>query len=103
MALDATTQRRWLGAAALLAALAMIVAGQTVIAGRLSAVGFLIYWLVCLGFTGVAIVVALIDLCANQRRLFDEQQKLVQTTLKDIETEARKKPAPSKSNGRQDD
>jgi hypothetical protein len=98
MALDATARRRWLGAAALLGALAMVVAGQSVLAGRLNAVAFFAYWLVCLGLTGAAIVVAVLDVRAIQRKILGEQRNFVQSTLKEIENEARKKSPPSNSN-----
>ena len=78
-------RRRWFGTAFLLAAIAMLVAGETALKGRLSAVGFLAYWLVCFGFTGLAMVVAFIDLRAVRSRIRDEQRDLIETTLKEIE------------------
>ncbi|MGA2864337.1 MAG: hypothetical protein ABSF95_07600 [Verrucomicrobiota bacterium] len=92
MALDATARRRWFGALVLAVALAMLIAGQTVLRGGLSALGFMFYWLVCLVLTGLAIVVALRDLRALRRRNLEEQRNLFQATLKQIATEARTKP-----------
>ena len=43
MALNATTRRRWVGVVALLAALGMLVAGQTVLEGRLQGGAYLLY------------------------------------------------------------
>jgi hypothetical protein len=92
MALDATTRRRWLGALVLLAALGMLVGGETVLKGKLENVGFIFYWLVCFGLTGLAIVIAFLDARALRRRTHQEQHDLFETTLKEIETEAKARP-----------
>jgi hypothetical protein len=100
MGLDATGRRRWFGALALLAALAMLVAGETVLDGRLGAMAFLLYWLVCVVITGLAILVAFADVKSLARRTHREQLELLQDTLKEIETEARRKsqqPPPGKT------
>ncbi len=89
MALDATARRRWFGAVVLLAALAMLICGETVLQGRLRGLTFIGYWLVCFVFTGLAIVVAFLDAQALQRRTRQEQRDLFEATLKQIETEAR--------------
>jgi hypothetical protein len=91
MALDATARRRWVGAAVLLAALAMLISGQTVLKGRLGALAFIVYWLFCFGLTGLAILIALLDARALQLRTRREQRDLFEATLKEIETEARNK------------
>ena len=92
MALDATARRRLFGALVLALALAMLIAGETVLRGRLNALEFMFYWLVCLVLTGLAIVVALRDLRALRRRNLEEQRNLFQATLKQIATEARARP-----------
>jgi hypothetical protein len=92
MALDATTRRRWFGALVLLAALGMLIGGETVLKGKLENLAFIFYWLVCFGFTGLAILIAILDARALQRRTRQEQHDLFQTTLKQIETEAKAKP-----------
>ena len=89
MALDATARRRWFGAVVLLAALGMLICGETVLKGKLGDLTFIGYWLVCFGFTGLAIVVAFLDARALQRRTRQEQRDLFEATLKQIETEAR--------------
>ena len=88
MGLNATARRRWLGALALLAALAMLVLGETVLEGKLGPLAFLIYWLVCSVLTGAAIVVAFADARAVAQRTQREHRELLENTLKDIETEA---------------
>jgi membrane protein implicated in regulation of membrane protease activity len=92
MGLDATARRRWLGALMLLTALGMLVAGETVLKNRLKDLAFLLYWLLCFAFTSLAIVMAYLDVRALQRRTRREAHELLQTTLKDIQTEARSKP-----------
>ena len=99
MALDATARRRWLGATALLAALAMVVAGETFLPGHLGPGGFLVFWLVCLGFTMVAIFVAVLDFRSIQRKIVNEQRNFVQSTLNEIASDVRRKPRPPESNG----
>ena len=56
MALDVTARRRWFGVIVLLAALGMLICGETVLEGRLGNLAFFTYWLVCFGFTGLAIL-----------------------------------------------
>ena len=68
MALDATARRRWLGALILLAALGMLIGGETVLEGKLGGLAFVFYWLVCFALTGLAIVVAFLDARALQRQ-----------------------------------
>jgi len=92
MALDATARRRWFGALVLLAALGMLIGGETVLKGRLGNLAFIFYWLICLGLTGLAILIAFLDARALQRRTRQEQRELFETTLKEIETEAKAKP-----------
>ena len=92
MALDATARRRWFGAVMLLAALAMLVCGETLLKERLSPIASLIFWLVCLVFTSLAIIVALLDARALQRRIRQEQRELFESTLKKIQAEAQSKP-----------
>ena len=94
MALDTTARRRWFGAVVLLAALAMLICGQTVLKGRLGALAFIVYWLFCFGLTGLAILIALLDARALQRRTRREQRDLFESTLKEIEAEARNKSLP---------
>ena len=92
MGLDATRRRRWFGVLVLVAALAMLVSGQTILKDRLTDPSiFLIYWLICFGCTGLAIFVAFLDVRALQRRTREEQRHLVHRTLKEIETDATEK------------
>ena len=94
MALDATARRRWFGVIALAAALAMLLGGQTLLKEKLKNLTFVCYWLVCFGFTCLAILVALWDARALRRRTSREQRELFEATLEEIKTKARTKPRP---------
>ena len=87
MGLDATARRRWFGAGSLSAAVVMLIVGETVLKGHLVDLGFIVYWLICFGFTGLAILSAFLDARAARRRIRDEHRKLLETTLEKIEVE----------------
>jgi membrane protein implicated in regulation of membrane protease activity len=99
MASNATARRRWLGILFLGCAALMLVAGQTILQNCLRDLAFLAYWIVCFGFTGLAVAVALLDARANRHRLRDERRALLQTTLKDIQSAAQKR---QRAKGKQD-
>lgn len=92
MVLDAAARRRWFGALVLIAALGMLIGGETVLKEKLGGLGFMLYWLVCFVFTGVAILFAFLDARALQRQTRREQHDLFETTLKEIQTEAKARP-----------
>ena len=89
MGFDATMRRRWLGIAVLIAALGMLIAGETVLQGRLQNVTFVLYWLLCLILTTAAIIIAFLDARALRQQTREEARDLLQTTLKEIETDAK--------------
>ena len=91
MALDATARRRWFGALVLIAALGMLIGGETVLKGKLRGVGFMFYWLACLAFTCLAILIAVLDARALRRQIHEAQHELFDATLKQIETDAKAK------------
>jgi membrane protein implicated in regulation of membrane protease activity len=94
MVLDATARRRLLGTLVLLAALGMLIGGETILKEKLHNLVFIIYWLVCFCCTGLAILVAMLDARALRRRTHQEQHELFEATLKQIETEAKTRPLP---------
>ena len=93
MAWDATARRRWFGAAFLFAALAMLIGGETLLKGKLGNVAFIVFWLICFGFTGLALLVAFLDARALRSRIREDQRELLQTTLHKIESEAKDNPS----------
>lgn len=91
MALDATMKRRLVGTLFLLVALGMLIAGETVLKNRLGANASALYWLGCFVFTMLAIITALRDVRALSEKAVKEQRGLLDATLHDIETDARRK------------
>jgi hypothetical protein len=91
MGVDATKRRRRFGALMLLAALGMLVAGQTILKNRLKDFGFLVYWLFCFIFTGAAIVAAFLDARSLQRRSRREARELIETTFTQIQKDAKER------------
>jgi hypothetical protein len=92
MVLNRTRRRRWVGGAALLLALALLVGGETVLKGRFGNLQLLVYWMLCFGLTGVAITMAFLDVRALQRQTRKEQRDLFHATLQDISTDAARRP-----------
>jgi membrane protein implicated in regulation of membrane protease activity len=88
---NSKTLRRCFGALCLLAAIAMLVAGETVLKGRLSALGFVAYWLVCFVVTVLAIYAALLDARAVRLETQAEQRALFESTLQKIQAEKARK------------
>ncbi len=102
MGLDPTTSRRWTGAVILLAAVGMVVCGETVLRDRMDPFTTLFYWTWCLVLTSLAIAVALLDVRAVRNRTRREERALFEATLKKIqsELEARPRPPDRSGNGR---
>ena len=99
MDLGPTARRRWFGAIVLAAALLMLILGETALKGKMSDFAFVAYWLACFVLTALAIVVAFRDVKAVQNQVRSEQRTLLESTLKDIESEARNRDKQAKRNG----
>jgi hypothetical protein len=100
MALDPTKSRRWVGAILVLAAVAMVICGETVLRDRMGPLATLAYWMGCLVLTSLAILVALLDLRALRNRTRLEERALFETTLKKIQSELETRPRPPNQSGR---
>ncbi|HMP83965.1 MAG TPA: hypothetical protein PKA41_14800 [Verrucomicrobiota bacterium] len=85
MILEHKTRRRWFGLLCLLAAAAMLIIGEVALKGRLSAAGFLFYWLGCFGFTVLAVIAALIDIRSARLQNRRAQRELMEQTFGNIE------------------
>ena len=83
----ADARRRWFGTLFLIVAGGMLIWGQTLLKPHLRDLAFVIYWLVCLVFTGLAMVTALLDVRAVRRRTRDQQRELFRHTLDDIKSD----------------
>jgi hypothetical protein len=77
------SRRRWFGLLFLLLALGMVVWGQTWLQPHLRGLGFVVYWLVCLGWTLSALIIALADARATRRQLRQKQADLLREALGD--------------------
>jgi hypothetical protein len=82
---SAEARRRWFGLFFLVAAAGLLVWGQTILRPRLTGLTFVIYWLICFVLTGLAIVIAIVDLRATRRRSREEQRHLLERAWRDIE------------------
>ena len=85
------SRRRWFGVFFLIIAAGMLIWGQTFLKPFLEGVGFVIYWLACMGFTGLAMLTALLDVWAVRRRTRDQQQDLIRHIFDDGESAGEKK------------
>lgn len=86
---NAKARRRSFGALCLLASVGMLVAGETVLKGRLSSAGFLLYWTGCFFITALAAMAALLDVAQVRAESRKEQRVLFEETLRKIESEKR--------------
>lgn len=86
---DSKSRRRKIGTVCIAIALLMLIAGETVLKGRLSGVPMLCYWLGCFVFTAIAACAALIDAARVGIESRDAQKNLVEDTIKEIENEKR--------------
>src|SRR5213596_2472607 len=76
-ATPADARRRWFSVFFLIIAAGMLIWGQTLLKPYLEGVGFVIYWLACMGFTALAMLTALLDIWAVRRRTRDQQRDLL--------------------------
>ncbi len=100
MLTSADARRRWFGALFIVLAGGMLIWGQTVLKSSLRGGGFLIYWLVCFGFTSLAMVVALLDIRAVRKRVREEQHHLFNQAFdgsRELAGKSKASPIPTKS------
>ena len=81
--------RRWFGGICLLAAIVMLIGGETLLKNRLPPLGLVVYWSICFILTGIAAVVAVIDASRVRAEQRDAQRTLIENTLQEIEREKR--------------
>jgi hypothetical protein len=82
----ADIRRRWFGVFFLLIAAGMLIWGQTILKPYLEGIGFVVYWLSCMAFTGLALVTALLDIWAVRRRTREQQRDLLQRIFDEAES-----------------
>lgn len=87
-------RRRWFGLFYLLIAGGLLIWGQTILEPHLGrGIWFVLYWLTCLIFTGLAILTALLDLVVVRYRSKKERSDLLKQT--GVETQKTSKQNPT--------
>src|SRR5579863_3184270 len=79
-----STTLRWLATACLAVSVGMVVVGESLLKDRLRAEAFIYYWLVCIVFTFLTMMIALVDYWMVRRRMHREQKQLFQEALQAI-------------------
>lgn len=69
----------------LAAALLMLLAGETLLKGRLEGLSFIVYWLGCFLFTILTMMMAFLDLAALRRDTREDHRALLEQTVQEIE------------------
>jgi len=82
---NAKARRRWFGASCLLAAIAMLIVGETLLDEHLAGIWFIGYWFACFIFTVLAICAAMLDARALRREIRQEHSDLIKSTFSGIE------------------
>jgi hypothetical protein len=70
----------------------LLIAGQTVLKHALDKLPFILYWLACFLFTGLAVLFSFKDVAGVQQQAREEQRELLDETIREI---ARQKEARS--------
>lgn len=96
----ATARRRWFGTLFLVLAAGLLIWGQTLLKPYLHGSVFVLYWLGCFVFTGLAMFVALLDIRAMRRQTRRAQRELIERTLLEIETEREKRTGQTRASAR---
>ena len=95
MTLNSKFLRRTFGSLCLLAAVAMLAAGETNPAPDASRGASVGYWLACFAFAVLALGAAMLDLRAVRREARAVQRNLLEDALHEIEAEKRRRQAGS--------
>lgn len=85
MSLKPEQRRRWMGGIILAVAALMLIAGETLLKGRLSPLLMLAYWLACFGLAAVAMIYAVLDASAVARQTSEARRELAARTIREIE------------------
>jgi membrane protein implicated in regulation of membrane protease activity len=68
----------------LIISVVMLILGETLLRSSLSKVPFILYWMVCFAFTGMAILFAFLDVAGVQRQAREQQRELLEKTIREI-------------------
>jgi hypothetical protein len=68
----------------LIIAVLMLILGETFLRQSLGKVPFVLYWMACFVFTGMAILFAFLDVAGVQRQAREQQRELLEKTIREI-------------------
>ena len=83
----------------LIISLGMLILGETLLRSSLSKGSFIVYWMVCIVVTFMAIVFAFLDVAGVQRQAREEQRELLEKTIREIARQKEAKAGRSTSAG----
>lgn len=72
-------------------AVVMLVLGETLLRQSLTKLAFVLYWLVCLVCTALAILFAFLDVNGIQRQAREQQRELLEKTIQQIARQKQEK------------
>jgi hypothetical protein len=72
------------GMICLIISVVMLIVGETVLRTSLGKVPFVLYWMVCFLFTGLAMIFAFLDVFGVQRQAREQQRELLEKTIQEI-------------------
>ncbi len=78
------TTLRWLASATLSSSVAMVAVGEFLLKNRLHAEVFIYYWMVCIAFTFITMMLALADFWLVRRRMHRRQRELLAEALEAV-------------------
>lgn len=86
-------RRRWFGAFFLICSGGMLIWGATLLSDWLMKrpVAFVLYWITCAAFTGLALLNALLDMFIMRCRSRSEHNALAQKSFTEIQNEVKKR------------
>ena len=93
MASSPRKRLRRLGTLFLATAVVMLIAGLTLLEGRLRGLGFVAYWSACLLTVGLAALMALFDLILTRREVGQAQRELLEESFRGVLPEDRNRPS----------
>ncbi len=80
--------RRLASGFCLATSLLMLVPGLTFLSRRLSGTALAVYWLTCFLLTGVAAIIALIDIMLLRRELRKQERELMKTSFDGVDPDS---------------
>jgi hypothetical protein len=83
----------------LIISVVMLILGETLLKSSLSKVPFILYWMVCFAFTGMAILFAFLDVAGVQRQAREQQRELLDRTIREIARQKEAKAGRTHSGG----